>query len=97
MLFLTFISFILGLERYRTKKVIIITRDHCPYSQAMRRLLETKRIPFLDINEDLVDADVKAITNQPKHTYPSVYIDGTFIGGFEDAEKYFQRSLYFSN
>ena len=77
-------------SRDRTNRVVIITRNNCPYSEAMRDLCTAKDLKCADLNEDEIKSNIKVITNQPLQTYPSVYVDGKFIGGFEQAEKYFK-------
>ncbi|KAL6121432.1 hypothetical protein NUSPORA_01643 [Nucleospora cyclopteri] len=86
MLLFSFFSLAFFFEIGKLKKVIIITRNNCRWSQKMRDLLVRQNIPYLDLNEDILDADIKAITNYPGFTYPSVFLHGKFIGGFENAE-----------
>jgi len=71
----------------RAKKTIIITRSGCQFSENMRVLLRSKNIPFLDLNESILDADIMSITSFPGHTYPSVFVNGKHIGGYDESKK----------
>lgn len=84
-------AFSFSTKRKRDKNVIIITRNNCGFSQAMRDLCEIKDLKCLDLNEDMLSADIKAITTKPNHTYPSVFVDGTHIGGYLESEEYFEE------
>ncbi|ORD93257.1 hypothetical protein ECANGB1_488 [Enterospora canceri] len=77
--------------RDRSNEVIIITRDGCGYSEAMREMCKDRKLKCLDLNEDTLKADIKAITSKKFYTYPMVFEDGEFIGGYNEAEKHFRK------
>merc|ERR1711911_99641 len=73
--------------------IIIITRNHCFYSESMRKFLRAKNLNFVDLNEDELNADIKAITNEKNFTYPSVYLNGKHIGGYTNGSGYIESIL----
>ncbi len=65
--------------------ILIITRNGCAYSRAMRSYLSDNQIAYVDLNEDELGISLIPITNKPEHTYPLVYINSEYVGGFEEA------------
>jgi glutaredoxin 3 len=65
--------------------VVIYTLRGCPYCVRARRLFETKRIPFREID---VSGDWTArmrISDQTGHrTFPQIFIGETFVGGCDE-------------
>lgn len=66
-------------------KVEIITRSRCGYSNLMRDFLVRNEIPFEEYNVNLVGTDIKKERNVENSTYPAVFLNGDFIGGYTDA------------
>ncbi len=66
------------------KKNIIYCSDACPFCQRAYQLLENKAIPFQKkYVRDQNDWDeVMEKTNST--TVPQIFINGTYIGGFDD-------------
>lgn len=64
--------------------LMIVTRDRCGYSLAMREFLKSHHLNYKDIN---VSREGKSIIYKKKlqgHTYPMVFLKGEFIGGYDD-------------
>lgn len=64
--------------------IVIITRDRCGYSSAMRALLEEKNVKYKDINVSVEGKAVLKKRNLEGMTYPMVIFNGKYIGGLSD-------------
>ncbi len=66
-------------------KVIIYTKEYCPYCQAAKQLLSSKGVLFEEIdvtdNEDRLE---KLIERTGHQTVPQVFIGEKFVGGFTE-------------
>ncbi|ORD96670.1 hypothetical protein HERIO_1404 [Hepatospora eriocheir] len=68
-----------------SKKVVIITRDGCGYSKAMREMLIKNGIPYVDLNINKLNSDIRLITNYSNSTFPLVFENGKYIGGYSES------------
>jgi GrxC family glutaredoxin len=67
------------------EKVIIYTKDYCPYCDRAKEYFSTRGIAFeeIDITRDpQLYAELKARTGHM--TVPQIFIDGQFVGGYSD-------------
>jgi glutaredoxin 3 len=69
-------------------KVIIYSKDNCPYCVAAKTMLTQKGVPYTEINlqtkpQEL--ADLKAKTGL--RTVPQIFINDKLVGGFSDLQK----------
>ncbi|WGL59957.1 glutaredoxin [Pigmentibacter sp. JX0631] len=70
-------------------KVLIYTTTVCPYCNAAKNLFKSLNVEYEEINLDS-DSDLRAklsAENNGWRTVPMIFIDGKFIGGFDDANK----------
>lgn len=65
--------------------MIIVTRDKCGYSIAMREFLRTHHIKFKDINVSKEGRGVLKEMNLEGLTFPMVHFKGKYIGGHDDS------------
>ncbi|PWU18288.1 MAG: glutaredoxin [Bdellovibrio sp.] len=66
-------------------KVLMYTKDPCPYCDSAKRLLNTKGIVYEEI--DLTDspAEIERIKNETGwRTFPIIVIDDKLVGGYSD-------------
>ncbi|KNF07710.1 putative glutaredoxin [Gottschalkia purinilytica] len=67
------------------KKVVIYTKDYCPYCKAACELFKNKGVDFIETdvtyNEE-VFKEVKKKTGWT--TVPQIFIEDEFIGGWDD-------------
>ena len=67
-------------------RVVIYTTSYCPYCSAAKSLLRAKKVPFEEID---VTHDPARRTEMERlsggYTVPQIFIDGTPIGGYDDA------------
>lgn len=65
----------------------IITRDGCGWSRLMRGFLKERRVPYEDINTSYVGTEVKKDMGVEDATFPAVFLNGEYIGGYTDSIK----------
>jgi glutaredoxin 3 len=66
-------------------KVEIYTTPWCPYCTAAKSLLDTKGVPYTEV--DVMDPEKRAAMVQKAHgrrTVPQIFIGGTHVGGYDD-------------
>jgi Glutaredoxin, GrxC family len=66
-------------------KVIIYSRDYCPYCTNAIRLLKSKSVDYVLI--DITDNPEKRsemIEKSNRTTVPQIFINGEHVGGFDD-------------
>ena len=71
--------------------VAVFTREGCEYCVRAKGLLRDAGIDFeeLVLNRDYSEATIRAVSG--KSTVPQVFINGDYIGGSEDLERYFNN------
>ena len=71
--------------------VTVFTREGCEFCARAKGLLRDAGIVFdeLVLNRDFSEATIRAVSG--KSTVPQVFINGDYIGGSEDLERYFNR------
>jgi len=69
------------------KKVIIYSTRHCPHCTRAKALLESRKIPFEDIDLTHDDAKRDQLTSSTGWmTVPVIFIGDEFIGGADELE-----------
>lgn len=74
-------------------KVFIYTKTVCPYCDAAKHLFQDLGVPFELMNldgQDELRAKLSA-ENGGFRTVPMIFIDGKFMGGFDDVNKLHQK------
>ena len=83
----------------------IYSKSNCSYCIKVKKILVDKQISFLDINCDeyLVKNKeefllfIKEQANKDYKTFPIVFKDGKFIGGFTETQHHFDKFLCFDS
>lgn len=75
-------------------KVIIYTTNYCPYCTNAKNLFKNLNIPFEEIS---LDNEPELRTKLSKEnngwrTVPMIFINGKFVGGFDDVNKLHQSN-----
>ena len=67
-------------------KVVIYTRDWCGYCDAARRLLQSKDVPFEEINLTGKPAEREELVELAggQTTVPQIFIGDTHVGGCDE-------------
>ena len=66
-------------------KVIIYSKDACPYCVWAKQLLDSKQIPYEEIRVDLLpDKLAEMMERSGKRTVPQIFINEKSIGGYDD-------------
>lgn len=66
-------------------KVVIYSKENCPYCVWAKDLLSAKKIPYTEIRADL-DPEKRAEMERlsGRRTFPQIFINDQAIGGFDD-------------
>lgn len=66
-------------------KVVIYTKQNCPYCHLAKELLSARQIPYEEIRIDLDDNKRdEMIRLSNKRTVPQIFINDQPIGGYDD-------------
>lgn len=78
----------IGYPKIMQKEVIIYTTSYCPYCRAAKVLLETKGVPFQEVDVEGNDEKRQWLaTVTGRKTVPQIFIDNKPYGGFDDISK----------
>lgn len=75
-------------------KAEVYSKDNCPYCVKAKKLLESRGIEYVEVNavehrEALIER-VTQDTGKAPRSVPQIYLDGAYIGGYDDLVKYFK-------
>ena len=81
----------------------IYSKSGCPNCTKVKKLLIEKKAFFVDIDcDDYIIEDkekfllfIKERANKEYKTFPMVFNDGNFVGGFTETQDYFNKLLTF--
>lgn len=75
------------------KTVEIYTANYCPYCQAAKRLLTSKKVAFREIDVTDDDAAREALVKKSggRETVPQIFVDGTCLGGYDDLVAFYEK------
>lgn len=66
-------------------KVIVYTKDHCPYCNLAKQLLKAKHVAFEEIRIDLDESKRdEMIRLSNRRTVPQIFINDVPVGGYDD-------------
>lgn len=66
-------------------KVVMYTKDHCPYCKMAKTLLTAKNIAFEEIHVDQDPEKLEEMMRLSKQrTVPQIFINDKPIGGYDD-------------
>jgi glutaredoxin len=79
----------------------VYTKSGCKFCTEVKKLLKKNKLDFhvIDANDYLLYSKedflffIKTITNTDYKTFPMVFYNNTFIGGYIDTEKYIENVL----
>jgi glutaredoxin 3 len=66
-------------------KVVIYTKESCPYCTMAKELLKERKMAFEEIRIDLDESKRdEMIRLSNRRTVPQIFIDGQSMGGYDD-------------
>jgi glutaredoxin 3 len=70
-------------------KVIVYTKDYCPYCDAAKNLLTRKGVGYveIDVTQDQKNYDEMLKKAAPRRTVPQIFINDSGLGGYDDIKK----------
>lgn len=78
-------------KRLNLSKVVLYTTNYCPYCFAAKKFLQSKKVPFeeIDVTGDDAIRD-KLLKMSGQMTVPQIFADGRSIGGYQDLVEYYR-------
>jgi ribonucleoside-diphosphate reductase alpha chain len=74
------------------KRNIVYGKSNCPYCDKAKMLLKIKGVEYDYIDLEEIDKTAAQVTGRKDvRTVPQVYLDGNYIGGYHELEKYFDQ------
>jgi len=72
-------------KRATMPKIIVYTRDYCPYCRQAKALLQSKDVNFEEINMGDDEAlQEKILSQSGRKTVPQIFVDGKPLGGYQE-------------
>ena len=74
-------------------KALIISKENCGYCTRVRHVLNMKEVEFeeqkydCDLTLEQIEEKVRQYIGENQLTFPQVFIDGEYIGGYTDVCK----------
>ena len=66
-------------------KIIIYTKEYCPYCEHAKTLLDSKKVTYTEIPVDQDETKLaEMIKLSNRRTVPQIFINDQSIGGFDD-------------
>ena len=74
----------------------VFTKTGCTYCEFVKELLEEEKFTAVNCDEFLTDqkeaflVHVEDLAGKPHKTFPMVFHEGRFLGGFTETKKYYE-------
>jgi glutaredoxin 3 len=70
-------------------KVVVYSKDYCPYCVAAMNLLTQKGVGYevVDVQNDQVQYEEMLKKAAPRRTVPQIFINELSVGGYDDMKK----------
>ena len=66
-------------------KIVMYTKEHCPYCDHAKALLQSKQLTFTEIAVDTDSEQLAAMLRlSGRRTVPQIFINDQAIGGYDD-------------
>lgn len=66
-------------------KVIVYSKENCPYCRMAKTLLDAKHVSYQEIRIDLDDSKLEEMVRlSNRRTVPQIFINDKPIGGYDD-------------
>ncbi|MDQ3204450.1 MAG: glutaredoxin 3 [Pseudomonadota bacterium] len=66
------------------REVTMYTTSTCPYCRGAKQLLESKGIPYTEINVGTHGIKQEMVKRSGRHTVPQIFIGDRHVGGYDD-------------
>ena len=76
-------------------KVLIYSKDDCPYCVKAKLLLQSNNINYEEkiVGKDLTSEEYRTIVGSTHKTVPGIFFDDKFIGGYDGLVEYIYQYL----
>ena len=80
----------------RTQAIVYGTTT-CPYCERAKMVLTQKGYTYDFINLQELGKTAEEVTGRPVKTVPQIYIEGQYVGGFQEMMEYFNNQIVEDN
>ena len=85
-------------QELQKHKTFLITKSHCPHCVNAKDLLTKKGKEFHEIDYSEGKELIAEVIEKKAHkSFPMIFLDGEFIGGFAQLRKYYDKAENKSN
>jgi glutaredoxin len=92
-------------EKPSTSGYTIYSKSRCPFCTKAKALLQDEPYTIIDCDQYLTDENIKQqflqfieiLINKQYRTFPMIFKDGEFIGGFTETKVYYDKEQAFNN
>ncbi len=98
----------LSLEKWNEllqNRILVLSKPNCTYCQKVKELFSSIQMVFFEYNcqhllqtkesKSLFLEQIHSLANRPYATFPMVFIEGEFIGGYTDVGIYLEKQNAF--
>lgn len=88
---------------YKPNVFTVYTKSNCPYCSKVKELLNQNKqiVEYIDCDDELKESKTKEAflkciegrIGYEYRTFPMVFLDGIFVGGYAQTAKYFENQL----
>jgi len=97
--------YIMEFEKPSVTGYTIYSKSRCPFCTKVKVLLEEEPYTIIDCDPYLTDENTKQeflqfienLINKQYRTFPMIFKDGQFIGGFTETKVYYDKEQAFMN
>lgn len=75
----------MDIEGAKMPKIVVYSKDNCPFCTRAKNLLNAKGLDFEEINLEHSEAERSKLKERTGwRTFPQIFIDDELIGGFQE-------------
>lgn len=79
----------------RRNRIVLISATYCQFSTQLKKLFIEMKHRFVSLEVDIIpngrEVFQEAVARTGLHTVPQVFLNGKFLGGFDDIVALFKR------
>ena len=73
-------------------RTIVYSKKNCPWCALAMEELKLRGIPFDKIDLEEIGKTAAEVTGRKVNTVPQIYIEGSYVGGYEELMKHFDKA-----
>lgn len=74
-------------------RTLIYGKQDCPFCSLAKEEMQLRGIPFEFIDLKEINKTAAEVTGRPVKTVPQIYVQGTYVGGYEELMEFLEKPL----